>query len=432
MANDDETAGRMLIGAGARSAPVWRRSSRFLLGVAQVRSGPRTTLRVCTIAAPRRQRARASTVRATGSAIKVSRGSTVIGSHVADPWIAWATQDASTKRVRVHRRRIEGPRARTSSRTFAGALAQLVTTPRGTVLANMLTKTRQHLWRWTPGRRVAPLVPARRISHARDAPDALEPSVLRAWEPGTVNLTTSTVDDAQLVDVDGRRTCRRWDTATPAVDVRTDRLRAVIDTSPGWSHRVVFDGSTWSSEPTTVESAEHLKVCDDHGRRLFGVTTGGPEDGAEENTTEHVAIVGEATIVYGYGSNYDGGSGNSGGPSEQIYVPSPTRGARPSHFADMTFVVATTSAAAWVDDRQLWASDLDGVHRLGPVSNDLQGLRLDGSRLTLVRPGGNETRSLSRLLPAATSVPDDRDSDAHFGICFDRLSARCPVPPATD
>lgn len=411
------------------SSPSWTRTDRSLLGVALARRGSSRTLLVCTITAPRVQRTLSRSIRSEGPPIRIATGSTVVDVSVSNRWIAWATQGKARTRTVVHRRRIESSEASTVSRSFGGAVQEVVASPAGRVVVNTLTATTQHVWRWTPGTRPKRVIPQRRYFSNEKAPVQKQPLDLASWEPGTVALATEN-GPLDLVDVDGPRGCAPWDTkAKTTIDRRTSELRAVVDNSSGWSRRVVLGSSGWTNNPDDVETTEHLKICDARGKRLVGVKTGFYESGGDSyKRTVSVDIVGG--VVVAPSSEYLGGGG--GGDSAQgstgstpIFVTTGPPAAQPS--GQPGAVVATHAGAAWVSNGEIWVSDAGGIRRTGIAATDGTPIRLEKSRLTVETTTGPSTFDLKPIPPARTTIATGRTVDS-AGPCG-RGFPDCPPTP---
>lgn len=410
------------------TAPVWTNRKRSLVGVVRVRSGRSLTLQVCTIAAPRVQTTPSRTLAITGNPITLPQGARIGDVQVADRWIAWATQQRSTAPVLVHRRAIVGRSPRTVTRVFTGRVNGIALTPRGTVVVNQLQKGKQRIWTWRPGRSMKLLVPAWRISNDSSAPSSKREAGLSTWEPGIVDIGARDIIEDRLITVDGHRDCTPWDRGANASDQLTDSLRVIVDTSLGWSRRVV-NNDVWTNSPESVGFNEHLKICDRNGRRLYATTSGENTYGGDVYTTVGTPnIVGDAVLFGTSSYSGGGGSGNTSSYAESVLVPG-----RGGTYADadgkVRFSVSTTAAAAWATDDAIWASDATGVRRTALTTDNLRGLRLNGARLIASKTAGSQTIDLSPLPASAVAISRNRPNDANFGQCSGQFAEPCPIPP---
>jgi hypothetical protein len=412
------------------STAVWRRTDRLLIGTLTTRAQNKSTLRVCTVAAPRRLRASRSTIRTEGPAIRIARDARLIDAHVADPWIAWATLGPA-KTILVHRRKVNAPAATTRTRTFGTTVDTVIATPTGSVVVSMTSDRKQRIVRWTPGRAPRPLTPARRISHAKGAPERLAPWSISSWEPGVIELGEAS-GIARLIDVDQAGTCRPLDRGAPTTlqASSTNGLRATVDNSTGWSRRVVFDGSEWTTDPLSVETTEHLKICDRAGRRVLGTTTGEREDGYVDEITS-LSVAGQAVIASGDEASTGGGSGNSSSVQDTVYVvpPDTSEPVRDRPIAQLP--VSTMAGAAWIEQRAVWVSDAAGVRPLPGSADDVSALRIDDGVLRAIRTTGTMVLPFDPLPSSLTAAPTNRVRDGNYGKCSpdERFYSRCAVPP---
>lgn len=312
--------------------------------------------------------------------IRLTRGERLINVAVADPWIAWTSEEAG--RVTLRRKRLDSAR-----RPWSRALATVPTTVLVTTDGTVVTRTPK------AARVVSYPVggQARTLRGVAAASRRTPAGRLVLWGTKHVAVVASSIAQP-FFPASGRSVTR----CTPSA--RGDRVERT-DTAT----LRIASGTTWA--PQSTSSRFELTLCARDGRRLL--TRLLHDDGDLYNDVAlGVALTGPLlTINASLVANDGGGTSVETADRRYVYVrTSPTTVTR----RQVSIVVAAPAAGAFVEKGRLWISDANGLRPVpfaGSLTRSNTRLDLRGSTLLVRTPDRLQTIPLEPLPPGTFASP---------------------------